>query len=366
MAINFPSSLDTLTNPTSTDLMENATLALDHDQQHSNANDAIEALEAKVGANSSAVTTSHDYKLGEVTSTDKAVGKTATQTLTNKTLTTPVINAGSDATGDIYYRSAGGVFTRLAIGSNLQILQSNGTIPAWVANPSAANGSTTVAGIFEAATTAQVTAGTAVGETGANLVVTPDALAASTPVFNGSGITNIPGTKVVNVTTNVVIASSTADNTLVTQSIAGGTLGITGAIRVRLYFSALNISYSTPQSVNFRLKYGGTTLCSSSFATSATYGAATGYVGFVECYVMGSGATNTQEGNVFCMFSSSASNIGNAAGTPSGYNSTVSNATGTSAVDSTSAQTLVVTAQFSNSGVNDNLTMTHAVIEKII
>lgn len=34
-----------------------------HDQQHSNANDAIEALQAKVGADNSAVTSSHDYKI---------------------------------------------------------------------------------------------------------------------------------------------------------------------------------------------------------------------------------------------------------------------------------------------------------------
>ncbi len=88
MAINFPVSLDNFTNPVSTD----TTTAVDHAVQHSNVNDAVEALEAKVGVNSSAVTTSHDYKLGEVTSTDKAVGKTATQTLTNKTLTSPVIN----------------------------------------------------------------------------------------------------------------------------------------------------------------------------------------------------------------------------------------------------------------------------------
>lgn len=63
----------------------------------------INNLEAKVGIDASAVTTSHDYKLGEVTSSDKAVGKTATQTLTNKTLTTPtltspVLNTGVSGT----------------------------------------------------------------------------------------------------------------------------------------------------------------------------------------------------------------------------------------------------------------------------
>lgn len=60
----------------------------------------INAVEAKIGVDSSAVTTSHDYKLSEVTSSDKAVGKAATQTLTNKTLTTPQIN---DTSSDHQY-----------------------------------------------------------------------------------------------------------------------------------------------------------------------------------------------------------------------------------------------------------------------
>lgn len=104
MSINFPSSLDSLTNPTSTDKMN----VVPHADQHSNTNDAIEALEAKVGINGSAVTTSHDYKLGEVTSSDKAVGKTATQTLTNKTLTSPTINTPSISGGTISSSSISG------------------------------------------------------------------------------------------------------------------------------------------------------------------------------------------------------------------------------------------------------------------
>lgn len=88
MSTAFPTGLDTLTNPTATDKVA----VVSHASQHANANDAIEALQAKVGANGSAVTTSHDYKLSEVTGADKTVGKTATQTLTNKTLTSPTIN----------------------------------------------------------------------------------------------------------------------------------------------------------------------------------------------------------------------------------------------------------------------------------
>jgi len=96
MSINYPNSIDTLLNPIGTDKVSNAVAGLIHSTQHSNANDAIEALEAKVGVDGSAVTTSHDYKLSEVTSTDKAVGKIATQTLTNKTLVRPKITTSID------------------------------------------------------------------------------------------------------------------------------------------------------------------------------------------------------------------------------------------------------------------------------
>jgi len=63
MASNFPSSLDNFTNPTSTDTLDSPP----HDVQHSDANDAIENLQAKVGIDSSAVTTSHDYILNQPT-----------------------------------------------------------------------------------------------------------------------------------------------------------------------------------------------------------------------------------------------------------------------------------------------------------
>lgn len=86
----FPTSLDALTDPTSTDKMNGTDI--EHDLLHQLENDAIEHLQTKVGIDSSAVTTSHDYKLSGVTGTDKAVSKTGTETLTNKTLTTARLN----------------------------------------------------------------------------------------------------------------------------------------------------------------------------------------------------------------------------------------------------------------------------------
>lgn len=69
MATTFPTSLDGLTNPSSGDTLN----APSHSAQHANSNDAIEALQTKVGVDNSAVATSLDYKMrinnptGEIT-----------------------------------------------------------------------------------------------------------------------------------------------------------------------------------------------------------------------------------------------------------------------------------------------------------
>jgi hypothetical protein len=62
MATNFPTSLDNLTNPAGSDPVNNPS----HASQHANLNDAIENLEAKVGVNNSAVTTSLDYRVKQL------------------------------------------------------------------------------------------------------------------------------------------------------------------------------------------------------------------------------------------------------------------------------------------------------------
>lgn len=64
MATSFPSSLDSFTNPLSSDTLSSPS----HSAQHANSNDAIEALQAKVGVDSSAVTSSLDYKVAQLES----------------------------------------------------------------------------------------------------------------------------------------------------------------------------------------------------------------------------------------------------------------------------------------------------------
>lgn len=93
MSTNFPTSLDTLTNPTGSDQVG----VVLHSSQHINANDAIEAIEAKVGADGSAVTTSHDYKLSAITSSAKAVSNTS-GSATNLSLVTPILGTPQSGT----------------------------------------------------------------------------------------------------------------------------------------------------------------------------------------------------------------------------------------------------------------------------
>lgn len=177
MSTTYPTTKQSIPNPTSTDLLENADNTLDHDYQHATINDTIEALQDKVGVDGSAVTTSHDYKLSAVTGSQKALTSgTSSQSVTGLTLVNPVLTIGSDATGDMYYRNSGGDLTRLPAGTDGQIISYASGLPTAIANPAASDASTTVKGVSEEATQAEVLARTAAGGTSARLFVNPTTL----------------------------------------------------------------------------------------------------------------------------------------------------------------------------------------------
>jgi hypothetical protein len=105
-----------------------------------NASTALGAVTATelgyVDGVTSAIQTQMDAKAPSST----AVTLTDTQTLTNKTLTNPVIasvinNTLTSTTGDIIYASAANTPARLGIGSTDQILKVSGGVPVW-ATPS--------------------------------------------------------------------------------------------------------------------------------------------------------------------------------------------------------------------------------------
>lgn len=83
MATSFPTSLDELVNPQSTDSVKEVS----HAAQHANANDAIEALEQKVGVNDSTDANSIDYKINN-TLASKTYVDTAITGLSNTSIQT--------------------------------------------------------------------------------------------------------------------------------------------------------------------------------------------------------------------------------------------------------------------------------------
>ena len=93
MATSFPGSLDVFTNPTAVDTLDSPP----HDTQHADANDAIEALQAKVGVDGSAVTTSLDYKVGALESRPVET-KTASYTLVATDVNKRIVMNSASAT----------------------------------------------------------------------------------------------------------------------------------------------------------------------------------------------------------------------------------------------------------------------------
>ena len=72
---NFPTTLDVFVNPGATDLMDAA--GLEHDVQHANANDAIKALQQKLGVDASTDDASLDARVRVLETTGAGGGGVA-------------------------------------------------------------------------------------------------------------------------------------------------------------------------------------------------------------------------------------------------------------------------------------------------
>ena len=143
MSTNFPAALDSLTNPANSD-----TLALvDHAAQHANANDAIEALQVRVGITGSTDPASLTYRVS-------ADGEgAAIAALTAKT--TPV---DADLVG-LSDSAAGGVLKKLSWSSIKAALQSVFATLAGIAGGQTLNGGTGASETLTLRSTAHATKG---------------------------------------------------------------------------------------------------------------------------------------------------------------------------------------------------------------
>ena len=101
-----------------------------------NASTALSAVSATELAFVDGVTSAIQTQLDAKATSSTAVTLTGTQTLTNKTLTNPVIasvinNTLTSTTGDIIYASAANTPARLGIGTSGQVLNVASGVPAW-------------------------------------------------------------------------------------------------------------------------------------------------------------------------------------------------------------------------------------------
>jgi hypothetical protein len=116
MATSFPTSLDSLSNP-EPGTRRDVSGALGHSTQHTNVNDAIEAIEAKVGVDDSAVTTSLDYRVGALEDIGLVYAQTvASAALSGNTSTanfdqTYTLPANTFAVGTVVTINFGGIVT---------------------------------------------------------------------------------------------------------------------------------------------------------------------------------------------------------------------------------------------------------------
>lgn len=119
MTTNYPTSLDALTNPASADTLDSPP----HSNQHANANDAIEALQTKVGVDGSSVATSLDY-----------LAKKGTALVATTAPSSPVTNQlWYDSTNKILKRWTGTVWETSGSAAYLPI---DGGPAVWIAAPS--------------------------------------------------------------------------------------------------------------------------------------------------------------------------------------------------------------------------------------
>lgn len=265
----FPSIISTISDPAATNKLNSPS----HSSIEQAQNDGIKKLETFVGTLSSAAgTLMYDIRAaasdggGHVQATNK--GGTGQTSYTK---------------GDTLIGSSSSVLTKLAVGSNNQVLMAD---------------------------SAQAT-----GVKWATL---------------GSSNTTVV---IDNTATNYVNATAD-DTTWYSESIPGSTLGATGGIMTKIFFRAIATA-NTYSPITFRLKYGSNTMVTSSMA-GAAFNVGTLY-GYVESLITANAATNSQIGS-FKLFATT-----NVAGATPTFLSAGGN--GTSSIESSANQNLILSIQ---------------------
>jgi hypothetical protein len=155
------------------------------------------------------------------------------------------------------------------------------------------------------------------------------------------------------ITTEVVIASTTDETNFVSYTVPANTLGTANLIRGEVVISLANNS-GTSNDFTVNVKYGGTTVCA--FRKFVNASAASTYKLIYRFWIKGNGATNAQQGQASAVVwgTEGADGSGATINAP---------AIATATIDSTAAQTLLITGKHSFSNAATTATMRLATLE---
>jgi len=359
MATTFPTSLQDLdaTRGTSSNTLSSPS----HVTHHTTEDDTIEALQAKVGVDNSAVTSSIDYKLTNTSS----VNPGHKHTLTASGFTDVAISGLADGNGLVYSASAGkwvNASTATADASTtVKGVTKMSVAPASASNPIAvgdndgrvptqSENDALVGTSGSPSSTNKYVTNDDTGTSGASKVLRLDG-SGKIPALDASQVTNLVACqKVGTFTTNVTVSATTTETDILSMTVTGGLLGTSNAVIGEINGAgdtANQFQLRNSQTVTIRLKYGSTTVASLVLTNSSgvTFEAAFARIAFG---IYAAGTTSSQDGYITLQSTHNSSSFS------SSTISVASSDSGSAAEDSTANKTLAVTVQYGASSVNDS------------
>jgi len=171
---------------------------------------------------------------------------------------------------------------------------------------------------------------------------------------DGSLLTNLPNsggiTAIDKVTANTSVTNTAPETTLYSFTVTGGTFATNNVLRLTIQITDLDVRHG--ESCVLRFKYGATTLSSITVSNGPDFDISNA-MALITFIIAADGATNAQVGTPQLYVNDSSLGIGSGLGQ------------GTSAVDSSVAQTLSVTADWSVASTFNSITLGQAVLEKL-
>ncbi len=356
MTTNYPTTIDTYTTHSNGESIEASHV--------NNLQDAVSALETKIGIDNSAVTTALDYKIKSTSSIDPGhkhtlagsisdvliSGLTDGEVLTYNLASSKWINSSTsapDASTTVkgvtkMSVAPASASSPISVGDNdprVPTQDENDALTGTSGTPSSTNKFVTNDDVSSAAGSGKI-----VRATGTAL-----------PALSGENLTKIQS---IERFAGYTAASNTSENTVFTTTLAGGLLSTTGMIRITTpIVGGPDNNGSGNETYTLRLKYGGSTIQTSTISSIKGNGTST-YSGFVEFWIINNAATNSQNVGSYSSLA-----LGGAMNTVV-YMSYSNPADTTSAIDTTSSQTLALTVQRAD-GTNSSLAFRQGIIETI-